>query len=49
MEKYGVRACYYGHLHSASHALAVEGLWDGIDYHLVSADKIDFKPYLVIK
>ena len=48
-EKYQVRACYYGHLHSASHALAVEGIWDGVDYHLVSADKLGFKPHLIIK
>ena len=27
----------------------LEGLWDGVDYHLVSADKIGFEPQLVIK
>ena len=47
LEQYEVRSCYYGHLHSASHGLAVEGLWDGIDFRLVSADKIEFKPYPV--
>lgn len=48
LSKYDVRQCYYGHLHSASHGLAVEGLWDGVDYRLVSADRIGFKPYRVI-
>ena len=48
LEKYDVRTCYYGHLHGASHGLAMEGLWDGIDFHLVAADKINFKPFLVI-
>jgi len=48
MEKYGVRRCYYGHLHGASHGLAIEGQWDGIDFKLVAADKLNFKPYLVI-
>ena len=48
LNKYGVRKCFYGHLHSASHALAVEGLWDGVEYRLVSADKLDFIPYPVI-
>lgn len=47
LQAYGVRRCFYGHLHSASHALAVEGLWDGIDFRLVSADKLNFAPYRV--
>ncbi len=45
---YHVRQCYYGHLHGASHGLAMEGLWDGIEYRLVSADKLDFEPIPVI-
>lgn len=48
MKRYGVRQCYYGHLHGASHGLAMEGQWDGIEYHLVSADKLGFKPFMVI-
>ncbi len=48
LERYGTIACYYGHLHGASHGLAMEGLWGGIDYKLVSADKLDFKPFCVI-
>ena len=47
-EKYEVRKCYYGHLHGASHGLAIEGLWNGIEYKLVSADKLNFDPYTVI-
>ena len=48
LHKYDVRRCFYGHLHGASHSLALEGTWDGIEYRLVSADKLDFKPFLVI-
>lgn len=48
LHKYGVRRCFYGHLHGDSHKLAMEGLWDGIDYRLVAADYIDFKPVTVI-
>ncbi len=44
MVKYGVSACYYGHLHAESRRLAVEGMSDTIDYHLVSADHVGFKP-----
>lgn len=48
LERYEVRRCYYGHLHSDSHKLAVEGLWGGVEYRLVSADYIGFKPVTVI-
>lgn len=46
--KYEVRRCFYGHLHGPSHALALEGIWDGVDYRLVSADKISFSPVKVL-
>ena len=48
LTKYEVRQCYYGHLHGPSHKLAMEGLWDGIEFRLVSADKLDFCPFTVI-
>lgn len=48
MESYGVRRCFYGHLHSDSHKLAIEGLYGGIEYRLVSADYMDFKPFKVL-
>jgi len=48
LKQYDVRRCFYGHLHGASHGLAVEGLWDGVEYRLVSADKLNFIPYTVI-
>ncbi len=47
LHRYGVRQCYYGHLHGASHGLALEGQWDGIEYKLLSADRLDFKPYRI--
>lgn len=48
LHKYEVRSCFYGHLHGPSHGLAIEGLWDGVNYKLVSADYLNFEPYLVI-
>ena len=47
LNRYQVSRCFYGHLHGPSHGLAMEGLWDGIDYKLVSADRLNFKPHLV--
>lgn len=48
LHKYDVRRCFYGHLHGPSHGLAIEGLWDGIEYKLVAADYLDFRPFVVI-
>ena len=48
LQQYDVRRCFYGHLHGASHGLAQEGLWDGVDFKLVAADKLNFVPHLVL-
>ena len=48
LSKYQVSRCFYGHLHGGSHKLAVEGPWDGVDFRLVAADYLDFRPYKVI-
>ena len=48
LEQYEVRRCFYGHLHGHSHKLAMEGLYGGVEYRLVSADYLDFKPMTVI-
>ena len=47
MQEYGVKRCYYGHLHSSAMRWAVEGEQDGILYKLVSADKLGFVPLTV--
>lgn len=48
LKKYEVRNCFYGHLHGASHGLAMEGTWDGVTYRLLSADRLNFVPYCVM-
>lgn len=48
LERYAVRACYYGHLHGPSLRLAREGRFGGVDYHLVSADYLGFCPKKII-
>ena len=47
LKTYGVQECYYGHLHGPAHGLAMEGQWDGVFYRLVSADRLNFKPYRI--
>ena len=48
LDRYGVRRCYYGHLHGGSHRLAMQGLWDNVEFRLVAADYLNFKPETVI-
>ncbi len=48
LEKYRVTACYYGHLHGGSHRLAMEGKFNSVEYHLVAADYLDFKPKKIL-
>lgn len=47
MKKHGVTKCFYGHLHSASHRNAVNGVEDGIEYRLISGDYLQFDPFLI--
>ena len=48
LKRYDVRRCLYGHLHGPSHGLAIEGVWDGIEFKLVAADKLNFQPLRVL-
>lgn len=40
--KYGIKRCYYGHLHGKAHNDAIEGEVNGITYKLISADYLNF-------
>lgn len=44
MKKYSVKTCIYGHLHGESHKNACTGEIEGIDFKLISADFLEFKP-----
>lgn len=45
---YGIRKCYYGHIHGRKNfRLAYEGVYKGVDFHLISGDKVGFMPVLV--
>lgn len=44
LQKYGVKRCFYGHLHGASHRRRIEGDCGGTDFALVAADYLGFKP-----
>jgi len=44
MNEFGVKSCWYGHLHSQGHRYAFRGEVDGISYELISADYLGFVP-----
>lgn len=44
LKEYGVKRCIYGHIHGAQKKNAVEGVYDGVEYMLVSCDCIGFSP-----
>lgn len=44
LEKYGVKQCFYGHLHAKGIENAFIGEASGIDYQLISADYLEFMP-----
>lgn len=48
LPSYGVRHCYYGHLHGDSHKLAFQGSCHGVAYHLAAADYLNFCPLRVM-
>ena len=47
MKKYNVKKCFYGHLHGSSIKDAFEGEFEGIQFKLISADKLNFKLYRI--
>ena len=48
MNEFGVRKCWYGHIHGIGHRYAVTGEVEGIDYQMLSADYTGFVPQRII-
>ena len=48
LERYSVKLCCYGHLHGGSHRLAVTGRQGAVDYRLVAADYVGFRPVCIL-
>jgi len=47
LHEYGIKKCYYGHIHGKGIRLAFEGEFEGIEFKLVSGDSVGFTPVLV--
>lgn len=47
--KYKIKDCYYGHIHGRSgHNLCVKGVYDDVNFHLISGDYLQFSPEKVM-
>ena len=46
MHEYGVKVCYYGHIHG-NYSVPFVTNFEGIDFKIVSADYQNFVPYLI--
>lgn len=44
LKEFGVRRCFYGHIHGKGIPGAFNGWLDGTEFRLVSADFVNFKP-----
>lgn len=44
LHKYGIKKCFYGHIHGKGHYNAINGTRDGIDFQLISSDFLKFCP-----
>ena len=47
MKKYNVKKCFYGHLHGTSINDAIEGKYFGIEFKLISSDRLNFNLYQI--
>jgi len=47
--RYNIKDCYYGHIHGRSaHELCVTNTYDGINFHLIAGDYLQFIPEKVL-
>lgn len=44
LHRYGIKKCFYGHIHGSAQNYAIDGVVDGIDFRLISADYLKFVP-----
>ncbi len=44
LQKYGIKHCFYGHIHGKGHYNAVNKTIDGVNYQLISSDFLKFCP-----
>ncbi|MCC8136376.1 MAG: serine/threonine protein phosphatase, partial [Ruminococcus sp.] len=47
--RYRIQDCYYGHIHGRTgHNMCVQGVYDDINFHLISGDYLQFVPQKIL-
>ena len=49
LREYGIKKCYFGHLHGEAAKYAIDDARYGINFRLISCDRLGFTPYLILK
>lgn len=47
LKEYGIKKCYYGHIHGPGHKYAFTGEYEGTEYKMISADYLGFMPIMI--
>ena len=47
IREFGIRKCYYGHIHGPGHRYAFQGEYEGTEYRMISADYLGFMPIMI--
>lgn len=47
LEQYEIKRCFYGHLHAKGIDNGFNGVYQNIEYQLISADFLRFQPFLI--
>lgn len=46
--RHNVKDCWYGHVHGRAHSHAINGERDGVNYHLIAGDFVQFIPQIIV-
>ncbi len=47
LQQYGVKRCYYGHIHGPGNRMAFNGAYLGVEFQLVACDYLRFNPFKI--
>lgn len=47
LKDFGIKRCWYGHIHSGGCRFALNGEYEGVQYRLISADYLKFTPQII--
>lgn len=47
IREYGIKKCYYGHIHGPGHRYAFQDEYEGTQYKMISADYLGFMPIMI--